>query len=62
MLKALTKYGLVAVWSFAFLCYAQIPDVSPFDGYTAGQSQQGGPAGSYALSAIETVNPAEGLF
>ena len=42
------------------LCRPQIPDVSPLDGYTAGQVQQGGPSGSYALSNLETLNTANG--
>jgi hypothetical protein len=45
---------------FPNLCRPQIPDVSPLDGYTAGQIQQGGPAGSYALSSLETLNTANG--
>lgn len=39
---------------------AQLPDVSPLDGYTAGQAQQGGPFGSIALSGLETLNTANG--
>ena len=39
----------------AGLCEAQIPDVSPMDGYTAGQVQQGGPSGSYSLSELEML-------
>ena len=31
---------------------------SPLDGYTAGQTQQGAPAGSFALSGLETLNTA----
>jgi YD repeat-containing protein len=56
------KCAVLAVSIFPVLCRAQLPDVSPLDGYTAGQTQQGGPAGSYALSGLETLNTANGTL
>ncbi len=53
--------GVLGVLSIPSLCRAQtMPDVSPLDGYTAGQVQQGAPAGSYALSGFEKYNPGDG--
>lgn len=52
--------ALLAVFFLPALCRSQTPDISPLDGYTAGQVQQGGPFGSYALSGLETLNTANG--
>ncbi len=55
------SYAMCAILFIPSFCRAQqMPEVSPLDGYTAGQVQQGAPAGSYALSGFETLNPANG--
>jgi hypothetical protein len=53
-----TRIVLFASLSLPAVSLAQMPDLSPLDGYTAGQAQQGAPAGSFALSGVETLNTA----
>ncbi len=60
MTRARTMCALLGLFMLPNLCRPQIPDVSPLDGYSAGQVQQGGPSGSYALSSLETLNTANG--
>jgi hypothetical protein len=49
--------ALTSLLAAPWLCRPQaMPEVSPLDGYTAGQVQQGGPAGSLPLGDFETLN------
>jgi hypothetical protein len=62
----LTTSGARLLAIAAICCIAVVNGVaqstsSPFDGYTPGQAMPGAPAGAYAVSGFDTVNPASGL-